>query len=551
MKKETIIKLAISIIIAIIILCAEFFGLKGLKNYEILFCSSNQSIDIKEELSILTGALPSIGSYSVKAVTKADNKLNVYYMYDGKISNYSFEQGIYEETSTISQEIAKSSIDGEIVYYCIIATSFILLGIIIAYILIAKNPIKGILKIAYFVFALFVFMFLYITLPMLSKNRGGNIYYYTLIFGTYLIGLIYGFKNKAFFIPTILMMPILIIAKWFNYRHALLTLDNICAYLFLNFIGGLTARILVKHKGMKKRHFAFYAILIVLLLIGMNLYKLYPRTATSMISSCCEMAIYGIVFSIIAYFVYIIVKKIKEHIKNAKEISVQQTNVNNANENRIILELIVVIFLILAILTVNVYFLKANNYIDTNLQSLSEKLKEQYAYKVVQQEVFITNNYGEDWTKIPADFSVLDYASSDFESSSYYMGSNKLIFETSEGIITLVYSDDNGATWKNTAIIDCNGYIVYLNFFDKENGIAMVCVGTELGQREHLRVSYTTNGGKTWTTQQGENSRVRINSGAEIEFTDMQNGRIENINYDGTKTIYTTQDAGLTWQLDK
>lgn len=551
MKKETIIKLAISIIIAIIILCAEFFGLKGLKNYEILFCSSNQSIDIKEELSILTGALPSIGSYSVKAVTKADNKINVYYMYDGKISNYSFKQGIYGETSTISQEIAKSSIDGEIIYYCIIATSFILLGIIIAYILIAKNPIKGILKIAYFVFALFVFMFLYITLPMLSKNRGGNIYYYTLIFGTYLIGLIYGFKNKAFFIPTILMMPILIIAKWFNYRHALLTLDNICAYLFLNFIGGLTARILVKHKGMKKRHFAFYAILIVLLLIGMNLYKLYPRTATSMISSCCEMAIYGIVFSIIAYFVYIIVKKIKEHIKNAKEISVQQTNVNNANENRIILELIVVIFLILAILTVNVYFLKANNYIDTNLQSLSEKLKEQYAYKVVQQEVFITNNYGEDWTKIPADFSVLDYASSDFESSSYYMGSNKLIFETSEGIITLVYSDDNGATWKNTAIIDCNGYIVYLNFFDKENGIAMVCVGTELGQREHLRVSYTTNGGKTWTTQQGENSRVRINSGAEIEFTDMQNGRIENINYDGTKTIYTTQDAGLTWQLDK
>ena len=551
MKKETIIKLAISIIIAIIILCAEFFGLKGLKNYEILFCSSNQSIDIKEELSILTGALPSIGSYSVKAVTKADNKINVYYMYDGKISNYSFEQGIYEETSTISQEIAKSSIDGEIIYYCIIATSFILLGIIIAYILIAKNPIKGILKIAYFVFALFVFMFLYITLPMLSKNRGGNIYYYTLIFGTYLIGLIYGFKNKAFFIPTILMMPILIIAKWFNYRHALLTLDNICAYLFLNFIGGLTARILVKHKGMKKRHFAFYAILIVLLLIGMNLYKLYPRTATSMISSCCEMAIYGIVFSIIAYFVYIIVKKIKEHIENAKEISVQQTNVNNANENRIILELIVVIFLILAILTVNVYFLKANNYIDTNLQSLSEKLKEQYAYKVVQQEVFITNNYGEDWTKIPADFSVLDYASSDFASSSYYMGSNKLIFETSEGIITLVYSDDNGATCKNTAIIDCNGYIVYLNFFDKENGIAMVCVGTELGQREHLRVSYTTNGGKTWTTQQGENSRVRINSGAEIEFTDMQNGRIENINYDGTKTIYTTQDAGLTWQLDK
>ncbi len=551
MKKETIIKLAISIIIAIIILCAEFFGLKGLKNYEILFCSSNQSIDIKEELSILTGALPSIGSYSVKAVTKADNKINVYYMYDGKISNYSFEQGIYEETSTISQEIAKSSIDGEIIYYCIIATSFILLGIIIAYILIAKNPIKGILKIAYFVFALFVFMFLYITLPMLSKNRGGNIYYYTLIFGTYLIGLIYGFKNKAFFIPTILMMPILIIAKWFNYRHALLTLDNICAYLFLNFIGGLTARILVKHKGMKKRHFAFYAILIVLLLIGMNLYKLYPRTATSMISSCCEMAIYGIVFSIIAYFVYIIVKKIKEHIENAKENSVQQTNVNNANENRIILELIVVIFLILAILTVNVYFLKANNYIDTNLQSLSEKLKEQYAYKVVQQEVFITNNYGEDWTKIPADFSVLDYASSDFASSSYYMGSNKLIFETSEGIITLVYSDDNGATWKNTAIIDCNGYIVYLNFFDKENGIAMVCVGTELGQREHLRVSYTTNGGKTWTTQQGENSRVRINSGAEIEFTDMQNGRIENINYDGTKTIYTTQDAGLTWQLDK
>ena len=50
-------------------------------------------------------------------------------------------------------------------------------------------------------------------------------------------------------------------------------------------------------------------------------------------------------------------------------------------------------------------------------------------------------------------------------------------------------------------------------------------MGTELGQREHLRVAKTTDGGKIWTTQKGENATIRINRGANIEFTDMKNGK--------------------------
>ena len=89
-----------------------------------------------------------------------------------------------------------------------------------------------------------------------------------------------------------------------------------------------------------------------------------------------------------------------------------------------------------------------------------------------------------------------------------------------------------------------------MKFFDKENGIAMICYGNELGQREHLRASVTHDGGKTWATQKGDNSSVIINRGAEIEFTSMEEGKIENIYYDGSKTVYVTENAGLTWNVE-
>ena len=90
-----------------------------------------------------------------------------------------------------------------------------------------------------------------------------------------------------------------------------------------------------------------------------------------------------------------------------------------------------------------------------------------------------------------------------------------------------------------------------MKFFDKDNGIAMICYGNELGQREHLRASITLDGGKTWTTQNEENSSVRINRGAKIEFSSMEEGKIENISYDGSKTVYITQDAGKTWEENR
>ena len=91
MKKQTIIKIVISIVIFISIICLEIFGLNFLRDEEILFCNSNQSIDIKEELSDVTGALPNTGTYSIKVVTKNTENIDIYYMYDGKVSNYQLE----------------------------------------------------------------------------------------------------------------------------------------------------------------------------------------------------------------------------------------------------------------------------------------------------------------------------------------------------------------------------------------------------------------------------------------------------------------------------
>ena len=60
----------------------------------------------------------------------------------------------------------------------------------------------------------------------------------------------------------------------------------------------------------------------------------------------------------------------------------------------------------------------------------------------------------------------------------------------------------------------------------------------------------TYDGGKTWATQKGDNSSVIINRGAEIEFTSMEEGKIENIYYDGSKTVYVTENAGTTWNAE-
>ena len=147
------------------------------------------------------------------------------------------------------------------------------------------------------------------------------------------------------------------------------------------------------------------------------------------------------------------------------------------------------------------------------------------------------------------EFSNIYNTDREFASDSYYIGDNKLMFEKSNGqFISLIYSDDNGETWQNGTITDTSGYIIYMNFFNKNDGITMICYGNEIGQREHIRASLTRDGGKTWTTQKSESSSVRINRGAVIEFTSMNEGTIENISYDGSKTVYVTKDGGATWE---
>lgn len=213
------------------------------------------------------------------------------------------------------------------------------------------------------------------------------------------------------------------------------------------------------------------------------------------------------------------------------------------------MELFIVIVLIVLTLGVNAYYLKPKNYIESNLQNYSQKLEEQYAYRIVQSKVYITSDYGENWKEVPASFSNVYDTNNNFSDRSYCVSENKIIFTTSEGnYISLIYSDDDGASWQNGMITDTSGYIIYMNFFDKNNGIAMVCYGNELGQREHIRASVTHDGGKTWTTRKADSSSVRINRGAEIEFTSMQDGTIENISYDGSKTVYKTDDGGISWK---
>lgn len=565
MKKETIIKIIVSTILFITIILLEIFGLAFFKNYKILFCSSNQSIDIKEELSQITGALPNTGTYSVKIVTKNNDVINIYYMSDGQINNYESESSKLLTGSMLNSFIDDDSIDGTIIYYSIIIITAILMAILITYIFISKKAVKGVIKFGYFILAISVLTFLLCTIPLLSKNHGGDIYYYSIVIGSFLIGLLYGYKNKAFFIPTILMFPIYIVATWLNYRNGMLWIDDFGGFVFLNFIGALTGRILEKNKGIKKKHIIFYSIITVLLFIGRFAGKIVPRTLTALISDCCELGLVGIVFSLIAFIMYIVIKKIKDNIVKHKvattsnetvnsETKDEQQDMNNvktgkSNTIKAIIELAIVIILIAISIGANIYYLRPHNYVEAILNDRPSVVSEQYSYHIIENTVYVTTDFGENWIEVPAEFSNIYNTDREFASDSYYIGDNKLIFEKNNGeFISLIYSDDKGETWQNSLITDTNGYIVYMNFFDKNNGIAMICTSNELGQREHLRASITYDGGQTWTTQKEENSRIRINRGADIEFTSVNDGRIENISYDGTKIVYVTNDAGKTWE---
>ena len=525
MKKETIIKIVVSIIVFATVILLEVFGLNFLKNYKILFCNSNQSIDIKDELAQVTGALPNTGTYSVKMVTLNDEKINIYYMYDGQINNYEVENTNLPTGSVIYTFIGNNSIEGQTLYYSIIITTTILLAIIITYVFIVKKTVKGIIKIGYFLLSISVLTFLLCIIPLLSKNHGGGIYYYSIILGSFLIGLLYGYKNKAFFIPTILMFPIYITATWLNYRNGMLWIDDFCGFVFLNFIGALTGRILEKNKGIKKKHIVLYAIITILLLIGSFAGKIMPRTLTALISDCCKLSLWGIVFSLIVFIIYIVIKKVKDSVtsktKEASTLERPQQDINNADTK--------------------------NPRQDIN--NADTKNSQQDVDNAKAKKHTSKSNVIKTIIEVPAQFSNIYMTDKEFADDSYYLGENKIIFENNNGqFISLIYSDDNGATWQNGLIAETSGYIVYMNFFNKNNGIAMVCTSTELGQREHLRASITYDGGKTWTTQKGEKSRIRINRGAKIEFTSINDGTIENISYDGTKTVYVTNDAGKTWK---
>lgn len=544
MKKQTIIKVIVSILIFIVIMCLEIFGLKSLKDTDILICDSNQSIDIKEEMKLITGSLPEVGTYSVKVVTRNNDEINMYYMYNGQLAYYNGPVGSSHADSNLSKFLSTQAIDGELIFNIILISTAILLIIFITYAFVSKNPIKGFIKIGYFILTILVFVFLLCTVPMLSKNHGEDIYANTIVVGSFLIGLLYGWKNKFFFLPTLLMLPLYFVATWFNYRNGMLWPDDFGGYVLLDFFGALTGRIIGKNKGIKKKHFIVYIIFAILLFIGCFAVKIKPRTITSFITDICNWGLIGIVFSAITYFVYTAIKKISTNIKN-----------NHKNSQIIkyeVVELFIVIVLIVLTLGVNAYYLKPKNYIESNLQNYSQKLEEQYAYRIVQSKVYITSDYGENWKEVPASFSNVYDTNNNFSDRSYCVSENKIIFTTSEGnYISLIYSDDDGASWQNGMITDTSGYIIYMNFFDKNNGIAMVCYGNELGQREHIRASVTHDGGKTWTTRKADSSSVRINRGAEIEFTSMQDGTIENISYDGSKTVYKTEDGGISWKYDE
>jgi hypothetical protein len=212
---------------------------------------------------------------------------------------------------------------------------------------------------------------------------------------------------------------------------------------------------------------------------------------------------------------------------------------------------IVLFIFVVAIIAVGSYF-----YINRN-----GDLDENYTYKIENERLFVTYNYGKTWIEVPGSYERLLLApdgqiSDILKDGIYQISPEKTVFTFNNDFDsppTIIYSNDKGKTWEDITLYSPdiktqNTVILYVNFTSENEG--NIVLETDYAMRDVAAVTLnTTDSGITWRkVNANEEGYITINVDSAIKFIDKNIGFISSPSKDfNTATLYKTEDGGKTY----
>lgn len=174
--------------------------------------------------------------------------------------------------------------------------------------------------------------------------------------------------------------------------------------------------------------------------------------------------------------------------------------------------------------------------------------KTQYTYKIENQKLYVSYDAGNNWINVPVTSKelLLNFdTKNELGEGTYQISPEITAIEYNRG--NVIYSNDSGVTWKKITISEISQNIMYLHFFDANNGIA-------IGGCDYAMHSYaslilkTSDAGATWV-EVGTGPKEWLNSGSTATFINKSIGFIlePSVNADNA-ILYRTEDGGITFE---
>lgn len=178
--------------------------------------------------------------------------------------------------------------------------------------------------------------------------------------------------------------------------------------------------------------------------------------------------------------------------------------------------------------------------------------KTQYTYKIEGKKLFISYNKGNNWIEVPIGFEELMAGRTyrnQLPDGSYEINAEKTSFlfgGTNEVPLSVLYSDDEGATWDKATLLDViYPRYSYIHFEYKNIGYSVITFDKTMSQEASAILS-TTDGGKTWEYI-GAGPRGSLLKSC--KFYEDGLGFFSYPYVDGNETnLYRTEDGGRTFE---
>ena len=183
---------------------------------------------------------------------------------------------------------------------------------------------------------------------------------------------------------------------------------------------------------------------------------------------------------------------------------------------------------------------------------------ENIGYSLQNDELQITFNQGEDWTKVPIEKDLLfmeDFVGSNQElvDHSYLISKERTIFlhmeqegYVEDNRVVVTYSEDQGNTWENSVVAESQPFIGFqkIDFLSDQFGY-IIFTGERVMSEEASYIYITNDGGANWElTNHPDTTNLVYHGGCIDEMTGFLS-----VGYriPDQPDLHVTQDGGNTW----